>query len=81
MNAKKDSDGLGKLASLMGGGSLPPGAVQEEPEDDAVEHMNAVLEVAEKCAGNIFDMQALLLACASELGVQIREMVEGEDDE
>jgi hypothetical protein len=83
MKAKKSrSDGLGKLASLMGGKPIPPVEAEEEGEDaHPVEHMNAVLDVAEKCVGDIFDMQALLLACVSELSAQIREMMEGGDDE
>jgi hypothetical protein len=81
---KKPNDGLGKLASLMGGGGAPVPSrsmgVDEAGDDEKlVEDAQKVLDLVNKLAGdNLFDMQTLLEFCADELRASIRESIEGE---
>lgn len=82
---KKPNDGLGKLASLMGGGAAAPaparsmGAEAGGDEEKLVEDAQKVLDFVNKLAGdNLFDMQTLIEFCADEVRGSIRESIEGE---
>jgi hypothetical protein len=82
----EQKDGLSRLSALMTGNRQPMSesdiAEAEEQEAQNVKLMNAVLAfVANATQGDIFDMQQLLADCCEELRGQIREMVEGDDDE
>lgn len=89
-DGKKDA--LALPGARSGGGSalarlsaLTQGGVDEASvEDDAerVEQMSKLLDLASEIAdGDIFEMQALIEDCGRELQVQIREMVEGDEED
>lgn len=81
--------GLDKLSSLLSGS--PPSAAParpafSEPTDLSDEKLSRdvekVLTFAQKLAGdNVFDLQTLIETCAEELRDNIRDMVEGGEDE
>jgi hypothetical protein len=82
----KEQDGLSRLSALMTGSKRPMSKADideaEEREAENVATMNEVLQfTAGKTEGDIFEMQQLLADCCEELRNQIREMVEGDDDE
>jgi hypothetical protein len=63
--------GLDKLANLVAAGAGGAGAGGEEGETDP--EMQAVLKFIEDRGHGIFEAQELLLACAMELNLQMRE--------
>lgn len=81
--------GVDKLASLMGG-APPPGAQPPETftEDDEEAQEAALLAdtealltlAAERCGGNIFDMQVLVETGAAMIREQIRDNIEEDPD-
>ena len=75
------SDGLSKLAALMGTDASAPTPLGQAPEGvdpKLFEDMNKVLAFAAQIAGdNLFDQQMVIEECAMWLREQIREEVEG----
>jgi hypothetical protein len=83
----KHSNPLERLAGLVNGDEpVTAEAVEkmEQQDRESVEDINAVLKFVSarrRVNADIFVMQELVEACAEELRIQIRDMVEGEDDE
>lgn len=73
------SDGLSKLAALMGeSGADSPTREQAEGEKMLLEDMNKVLAFVVKLVGdNPFDQQIVIEECAAHLRDQIRDEAEG----